>query len=418
MSLRNMMLELGSKAQHAARELVLLSAEQKTEILLAMAVELDAQRELIRSANKKDLQDGEMKGLSAAMLDRLTLTDPRIDGMIKGVHEVANLSDVVGNLISQTERPNGLLIKKIRVPIGVIGIIYESRPNVTADAAVLCLKSSNAVILRGGSEAQHSNLAITRALQAGGLKKGLPESAVQFVQTAERDAVKELVRLEGLVDLIIPRGGEGLIRTVAELARVPVLKHYKGVCHTYVDASADLDMAVNICINAKCQRPGVCNAMETMLVHKDIAETFLPLVWRRLHDHGVEIRGDQRTRELLPEAGEASEEDWYTEYLDLILSIKVVSDIGDAVAHINHYGSQHSDAIISSSEESQQYFTKNVDSATVYINSSTRFTDGGEFGMGAEMGISTDKLHARGPVGIEELTTYKYVIVGNGQIRN
>jgi glutamate-5-semialdehyde dehydrogenase len=304
------------------------------------------------------------------------------------------------------------------VPIGVIGIIYESRPNVTADAASLCIKSSNAVILKGGSEAMHSNQAICKAMQAGGIKKGLPRHAIQLIQTSDREAVKELVQLEGLVDLIIPRGGEGLIRAVAEMARVPVLKHYKGVCHTFVDANANLQMALEISVNAKCQRPGVCNAMETLLVHQDIAGTFLPKIAARLQEQGVEIRGDRRTREFIPNAVEASEDDWYTEYLDLILSVRVVADIREAVDHINKYGSQHSDAIITDSEQSKDLFTQNVDSATVYVNASTRFTDGGEFGMGAEMGISTDKLHARGPVGIKELSSYKYVILGEGQIRS
>jgi glutamate-5-semialdehyde dehydrogenase len=408
---------LGKNAQIAARQIVSLNAEQKKEILFSMAAEIGDRRDLIKDANKKDIEAGEKSGLSPAMLDRLKLTDQRIDAMMQGIRDVANLNDVIGQVISETERPNGLKIRKVRVPIGVIGIIYESRPNVTADAAALCLKSSNVVILRGGSEAINSNLAISQALQMGGKSRGLPENAVQFIQTPEREAVRELVQMEGLVDLIIPRGGEGLIRTIAEMARVPVLKHYKGVCHTYVDAAADPEMALAVSINAKCQRPGVCNAMETLLVHQDIAETFLPVIAHRLLEQGVEIRGDTRTRDLIPEARKASEEDWSTEYLDMILSVKVVSGVGDAVAHINKYGSHHSDAIISGSEKNQQFFTQNVDSATVYVNASTRFTDGGEFGMGAEMGISTDKLHARGPVGIEELTTYKYIIIGQGQVR-
>jgi len=418
MNLHDEMRQIGSAAQRAARELVFLDAAQKTAILINMADEINAQRQLIKSANSKDLEAGEKKGLSAAMLDRLNLSDKRIDQMVHGIREVAALKDVIGDILLETKRPNGLHIKKVRVPIGVIGIIYESRPNVTADAASLCLKSSNAVILRGGTEAINSNMAISRALEEGGKKKGLPAHTLQFVKTPEREAVRELVQLEGLVDLIIPRGGEGLIRTVAEMARVPVLKHYKGVCHTFIDKTADIDKALNISINAKCQRPGVCNAMETLLVHQDIAGKFLPLVAQRLLAHGVEIRGDQQTRKLIPGVAKASEEDWYTEYLDLILSVKVVSDVKEAVAHINKYGSQHSDAIVSETLQNQQYFTKNVDSATVYINASTRFTDGSEFGMGAEMGISTDKLHARGPVGIEELTSYKYIISGEGQIRS
>jgi len=418
MNLHDEMQHIGSESQRAAREIVSFDADQKTAILKSMADEIFARRQLIKSANIEDLEAGKIKGLSAAMLDRLRLSDNRIDQMVNGIREVAALKDVIGDVLLEKERPNGLKIKKVRVPIGVIGIIYESRPNVTADAASLCLKSSNAVILRGGTEAFNSNLAISRALQAGGKKKGLPDNAIQFVETPDREAVRELVRLEGLVDLIIPRGGEGLIRAVAEMARVPVLKHYKGVCHTFVDKNADIDKALRISINAKCQRPGVCNAMETLLVHEDIAESFLPLVAHDLQALGVEIRGDRRTCGVLPGTVEATEEDWYTEYLDLILSVKVVSDVKEAVTHINKYGSQHSDAIVSESRENQQYFSKHVDSATVYINASTRFTDGGEFGMGAEMGISTDKLHARGPVGIEELTSYKYIISGEGQIRS
>jgi glutamate-5-semialdehyde dehydrogenase len=418
MSIHDDMLNLGILAQTASREVATLRPGQKNEILMAMAAEIHGQSDLIKAANATDLETGKKNGLTLAMLDRLKLTNKRIDSMLQGIRDVAALKDVVGSVISETERPNGLRIKKIRVPIGVIGIIYESRPNVTADAASLCLKSSNAVILRGGTEAINSNRAICRALQSGGKKKGLPENALQFVETSDREAVKELVQLEGLVDLIIPRGGEGLIRAVADMARVPVLKHYKGICHTYVDAQADLAMALNISINAKCQRPGVCNAMETLLVHQDIAEKFLPEVARRLIENGVELRGDMRSRQLIPGAIAANEEDWSTEYLDLVLSIKVVADVQEAVAHINKYGSRHSDAIISGSEKNQLYFTQQVDSATVYVNASTRFTDGGEFGMGAEMGISTDKLHARGPVGIEELTTYKYIIIGDGQIRS
>jgi glutamate-5-semialdehyde dehydrogenase len=417
MDLHQEMIAMGDKAQVAAGKLVSLSGEDKNEILRTMADEIRNQKEIIKTANQKDLLAGEANGLSWAMLDRLALTDDRINGMITGMIDVSSLNDVIGGVISEKTRPNGLRIKKIRVPIGVIGIIYESRPNVTADAASLCLKSSNAVILRGGSEAINSNIAICHALQMGGKKKGLTGDAIQLVATADREAVRELVQLEGRVDLIIPRGGESLIRAVADMARVPVLKHYKGVCHTYVDETADIDKSINICENAKCQRPGVCNAMETLLVHKNIAQKFLPQVARRLQSKGVELRGDRGTQEIIPGIKSAGEDDWYTEYLDLILSVKIVSDVHEAIDHINKYGSHHSDAIISGSEENQSVFTQKVDSATVYINASTRFTDGGEFGMGAEMGISTDKLHARGPVGIEELTTYKYVIVGDGQIR-
>lgn len=417
MGIHEELVNIGEMAQKAAREMVSLTSEHKKEILNAMATEIINQKDLIKSANKKDLQAGEKNGLSKAMLDRLELTDKRINGMVQGIVDVSGLPDSVGTVISEITRPNGLRIKKIRVPIGVIGIIYESRPNVTADAASLCIKSSNAVILRGGTEAINSNASLCNALQTGGKKKGLSENAVQFVNTTDREAVRELVQLEKSVDLIIPRGGESLIRAVAEMARVPVLKHYKGVCHTFVDESADITKALEICENAKCQRPGVCNAMETLLIHQNIAVKFLPEIAHQLKLNGVEIRGDEPTREIIPEVNTASEEDWYEEYLDLILSVKVVPDVQVAIDHINKYGSQHSDAIVTESEENQILFTQNVDSATVYVNASTRFTDGGEFGMGAEMGISTDKLHARGPVGIEELTTYKYVIIGDGQIR-
>jgi glutamate-5-semialdehyde dehydrogenase len=307
---------------------------------------------------------------------------------------------------------------KRRVPIGVIAIIYESRPNVTADTAGLCIKTSNAIILRGGKEARQSNEAIAKALSEGGRKKGLPEHAIQLVMTTDHEAVQELVQMEGRVDLVIPRGGEGLIRAVTEMARVPVIKHYKGVCHTYVDESADLDMALAIAENAKCQRPGVCNAMETLLVHEAVAAEFLPRMAVQLEARGVELRGDDAARKLVSTMIAAKEEDWYAEYLDLILAVRVVPSVQAAVEHINHYGSQHSDAIIAESDAAVKVFTKEVDSATVYVNASTRFTDGGEFGMGAEIGISTDKLHARGPMGLEELTTYKYVILGKGQIRD
>jgi glutamate-5-semialdehyde dehydrogenase len=306
---------------------------------------------------------------------------------------------------------------KRRVPIGVIAIIYESRPNVTADTACLCLKTSNAVILRGGREAARSNAAIADAMIEGGVKRGMPEHSVQLVRTADREAVRELVRLEGRVDLVIPRGGEALIRAVTEAALVPVIKHYKGVCHVYVDESADQEMALRIVENAKCQRPATCNAMEKLLVHEKIAGVFLPRVAARLFDRGVELRGDEASCRVVPQMKPATEEDWHAEYLDLILAVRVVPSVSAAVEHINRYGSRHSDAIVAASEEAQKVFADGVDSAAVYLNASTRFTDGGEFGMGAEIGISTDKLHARGPMGLEELTTYKYVVYGNGQLR-
>jgi glutamate-5-semialdehyde dehydrogenase len=418
MGLHEDMVMMGDLAVAASRELARLTARRKNTMLLAMADELDACRDAIKAANAQDVQAAREAGMTAALLDRLTLTDSRIGAMAKGLREVAGLKDPVGGVISRWIRPNGLEILKVRVPIGVIAIIYESRPNVTADAAGLCFKTANAVILRGGKEALHSNQAIVEALRAGGRKKGMPDAAIQLVMTTDRDAVRELVQLEGRVDLAIPRGGESLIRAVVEQARVPVIKHYKGVCHTFVDASADLDMALRICENAKCQRPGTCNAMETLLVHRDIAATFLPMVAQRLGKQlHVELRGDEAARAIVPAMKTATEDDWYAEYLDLILAVRVVPDVKAAIDHINCYGSNHSDTIVTASPEAQKHFTQDVQSAVVYVNASTRFTDGGEFGMGAEIGISTDKLHARGPMGLEELTTYKYVIHGNGQVR-
>ena len=417
MNLHEQMLDMGDRAVRAARELAKLSARRKNSILEAMAAELDARRDALKAANAEDMAAGRQAGLSAALLDRLLLTDARLDSMIKGLRSVVALKDPVGAKISRWIRPNGLVIQKVRVPIGVIAILYEARPNVTADAASLCFKTSNAVILRGGKEAQRSNAAIAAAMQEGGVKKGLPADAIQLVATTDRDAVRELVQLEGRVDLVIPRGGEGLIRAVVEQARVPVIKHYKGVCHVYVDESADADMALSIIENAKCQRPGVCNAIEKVLVHEKIAAAFLPRMAERLRARGVELRGDAAARALVPDLKEAVESDWSAEYLDLILAVRVVPDTAAAAAHINTYGSHHSDAIIASQEAAQKLFTQEVDSATVYVNASTRFTDGAEFGMGAEIGISTDKLHARGPMGLEELTTYKYIIQGSGQVR-
>lgn len=416
-NLHDEMIEMGDRAVVAARALAMLSARRKNTILMAMADEIEARRDAIRAANQTDMDLARQAGLSAAMLDRLLLTDDRIIAMSRALRAIAGLKDPVGTRITRWIRPNGLVIQKVRVPIGVIAIIYESRPNVTADAASLCIKTSNAVILRGGKEAMHSNRAIVEAMMSGGRKKGLPENAIQLVTTTDREAVRELVQLEGRVDLVIPRGGESLIRAVVEQARVPVIKHYKGVCHVYVDAAADQEMALKIVENAKCQRPGVCNAIEKVLVHKDIAAAFLPRMAEKLRARNVELRGDEEARRIVPELKPATEEDWYAEYLALILAIKVVPDLETAIDHINRYGSHHSDAIITADETAQKRFTEGVDSATVYVNASTRFTDGGEFGMGAEIGISTDKLHARGPMGLEELTTYKYVIHGTGQIR-
>ena len=417
MTLHEEIAGIGGRALAASRKLALLSTRRKKAILNAMADELAVRKQAIVEANKKDIEEGKKAGLSAPMLDRLLLTDNRITEMIEGLRTVADLKDPVGKCIKKWTRPNGLVIEKKRVPIGVIAIIYESRPNVTADTAALCIKTSNAVILRGGKEAINSNAAIADALEAGGKKKGLPEDSVQLIRTIDREAVKELVQLEGIVDLVIPRGGEALIRAVTEQARVPVIKHYKGVCHTYVDESANQDMALKIAENAKCQRPATCNAMEKLLVHEKIAAEFLPKLAARFGQLGVELRGDPAARAIVPSMKEATEKDWYEEYLDLILTVKVVPSVKAAVDHINKYGSRHSDAIVSESEESQRMFTQEIDSATVYVNASTRFTDGGQFGMGAEIGISTDKLHARGPMALEELTTYKYIIHGHGQVR-
>lgn len=417
MSLHAEITAMGDKAKAAAHELAAQSTAQKNRMLDAMAAALEQQREAIKRANDTDLAAGRDAGLSDAMLDRLQLTDKRIDAMTEGIRQVAQLPDPVGAMLDQKTRDDGLVIEKVRVPIGVIGIVYESRPNVTADAAVLCIKAGNAVILRGGKEAIGSNRAICNALLEGGKAVGMPEGALQLIQTTDRDAVRELVQLEGRVDVIIPRGGEGLIRAVTEMARVPVIKHYKGVCHTYVDVSADIEMALAIAENAKCQRPGVCNAMETLVVHDAIADTFLPRVAELLTSRGVELRGDDRSRGVVPTMKAATVEDWPEEYLDLILAVRVVPDVAAAIVHINRYGSGHSDAIVANDEAAQRRFLQQVDSSSVYVNASTRFTDGAEFGLGAEIGISTDKLHARGPMGLAELTTYKYLVRGNGQIR-
>jgi glutamate-5-semialdehyde dehydrogenase len=417
MDVKEQVLKIGADAKAASRELAKLSTRKKNAILEAMATELDAQRDTIKAENAKDLAAGKEAGLGSAMIDRLELTDARIDGMIKGLRDVAVLNDPVGGEISTWNRPNGLEIRKVRVPIGVIGIIFESRPNVTCDAAALCFKTSNAVILRGGKEAIHSNLAIAKAMQAGGSAKDMPVNAIQLIPMTDREAVKVMCQMTDSLDLIIPRGGESLIKAVTEMSHVPVIKHYKGVCHTYIDATADLGMAWRIAENAKCQRPGVCNAMETLLVHKDIAGEFLPKMGEILEARGVELRGDKAVCNLIASVKPATEDDWYEEYLEMVLAIRVVDDVDAAIAHINQYGSGHSDAIVTQDEKTEKAFLAEVDSSSVYVNASTRFTDGAEFGMGAEIGISTDKLHARGPMGLEELTTYKFVIQGKGQIR-
>jgi glutamate-5-semialdehyde dehydrogenase len=417
MNLHETMIEMGDRALAAERQLTTLGTRRKNIILEAMADSLDASRAKIKEANSRDMAAGRDAGLSDAMLDRLLLNDKRMDSMINGVRALVGLKDPVGQRISRWVRPNGLIIQKIRAPIGVIGIIFESRPNVTVDAAALCFKTSNAVILRGGREAIESNIALVDALQAGGARKGLPPHSIQLITTTDHDAVRELVQLEGRVDLVIPRGGEKLIRAVTEQAHVPVIKHYKGVCHVYVDQAADAAKALDIVENGKCSRPGVCNAVEKVLVHEAIAAEFIPRLAERLGAQRVELRGDEATRAICPAVLPATAEDWDTEYLDLILTLGVVPSLEAAIEHVNRHGSHHSDAIVSEDAAAQTTFIQQVDSACVYTNASTRFTDGGEFGMGAEIGISTDKLHARGPMALEELTTYKYVIQGNGQIR-
>lgn len=372
----------------------------------------------IKAANGQDLAAARASGLSEAMIDRLALNDRRIAEMAEGLRVVASQVDPVGRILSQTTRPNGLVITKVSVPLGVIGIIYESRPNVTVDAAGICLKAGNAVILRGGSEAFHSNMILSRLLDEAAVECGLPAGAVQLVPWTDRAAVSLLLKMDRYLDLIIPRGGEKLIRLVCAEATMPVLKHYKGVCHLYIDRECDVAKAVAIVRNAKCQRPSACNALETLLVHRGIAAEFLPPFIAEMRKCGVELRGDEEFRRHDSEAKAAAEEDWYAEYLDLVLAVKMVGSVEEAVAHINRYGSRHSDGIVSSNQADIDYFFANVDSSTLYSNASTRFTDGGEFGMGAEIGISTDKLHARGPMGADELTSYKYLVRGDGQIRS
>jgi glutamate-5-semialdehyde dehydrogenase len=409
---------LGRRARAAARSLALCPKDQKNAGLRAMADAIETAEADILAANARDLAAAPGYGLNEAAVDRLRLDAARIRAMAKGVREVADLPDPCGEIIREWTRPNGMKITKIRVPIGVVGIIYESRPNVTADAAVLCVKSGNACILRGGKEAIHSNTAIARALSAGAVDAGLSADVIQLVPFTDREGVRLLAQMDRYLDVIVPRGGHALIAAVVEHARMPVIKHYHGVCHVFVDKSADLAMAGKIVINAKCQRPGVCNAMETLLVHRDVAEKFLPSVAQALRDQRVELRGDARTREVLGAGvGAATGEDWTTEYLDLILSIRVVDSLEEAIDHIEQYGSHHSDSIVTTDEAAARKFLAAVDSAAVFWNVSTRFSDGGEFGFGAEIGISTDKLHARGPMGLEELTTYKYLVTGTGQVR-
>ena len=417
MDFKELVADLGKKARRAAMELACATTGQKNAALEAVAAALEKNTDRIQSENRKDLAQGEKNGLTSAMLDRLCLTGKRLAVMIEGVREVVKLADPAGHAYDERIRPNGLKIYKLRVPIGVIGIIYESRPNVTVDAGSLTLKSGNAVILRGGSESINSNLALAEVMGRAVASAGLPAEAVQLVPTTDREAVGALLTLDKYIDLIIPRGGESLIRRVVENSTIPVIKHYDGICHVYVDGAADLGMAGDITFNAKVQRPGVCNAAETLLVDSRIAGKFLPQILPRLREAGVRLVGCERTRKIDSTVGEATEQDWRTEYLDLVLSVKVVEGVAGAVEHIERYGSRHTDAIVTGDEAAAREFINRVDSSSVMVNASTRFSDGAQYGLGAEIGISTDKLHARGPMGLEELTTYTWVVVGNGQLR-
>lgn len=417
MNIENYINQIVKNAKTASRSIASANTAVKNTALQYIAEGIISSTSVLKSENEKDVIAAQKTGLSEAMIDRLRLTDSRIKGMAEGVRQIIHLADPVGDLLSGQTSPNGLQIQKVRVPLGVIAIIYESRPNVTADAASLCLKAGNAVILRGGKESIHSNIAIYKVLMAALEKAGLDARCIQLVEVTGREAIDYLLTADQYIDVVIPRGGEALIRAVVEKSTIPVIKHYKGVCHTYVDEFANLAMAGEICYNAKVQRPATCNAMETMLVHEKIASIFLPDMAKKLSDSGVEIRGCDRTIRILDNIKHAVEDDYYNEYLDLILNVKVVKTLDDAINHISTYGSHHSDAIVTDNINSAMKFAQAVDSAAVYINASTRFTDGYEFGMGAEIGISTDKLHARGPMGIEELTTYKFVVFGNGQLR-
>ena len=410
--------KMGRRAQKAARALAVLTADEKNQCLFRMAEELEASVDQIKNANIQDLENAKAAGIGAAMLDRLTLNDRRIKEMADGLRTVASQTDPVGRILEETTRPNGLHITKISVPLGVIGIIFEARPNVTVDAAGICIKAGNAVILRGGKEAFHSNMVLAEILNRAAVACNLPDGAVQLVPWIDHAAVNLLLKMDRYIDLVIPRGGERLIRLVMAEATMPVLKHYKGVCHLYIDENCDFDKAVSIVENAKVQRPSACNALETLLINRKAADKFIPGFLKSMNDCKVELRGDEDFCKYAPDCIPATDDDYHTEYLDLILTVKMVDSVQEAVEHINTYGSRHSDGIISSSEENVKFFFANVDSSTLYANASTRFTDGGEFGKGAEIGISTDKLHARGPMGADELTSYKYLVRGDGQIRS
>ncbi len=417
MNLKSFVLKKAREAKEGSRAIAKVSSEQKNNVLKNMAEALHKKARELESANKKDITAARKKGLSKAMIDRLTLTKKRIDEMAQGLVEIAGLPDPVGEITKMWTRPNGMMVGKMRVPLGVIGIIYESRPNVTADATALCLKAGNAVILRGGSEAIHSNTAIVRILRGVARAHGIHEGVITFIDNTDRQAILEMLKLEGLIDVVIPRGGEGLIRAVTENSRIPVLKHYKGVCHVFVDRDADMQMAEDICFNAKVQRPGTCNAMETMLVDEKISGKFLPRMAKRFQKARVQLKGCPRTRRIVKKLIVATEQDFYTEYVDKILNIRVVKNIDAAIDHIAKYSSAHTETIVTDDYSKAMRFLKEVDSSSVFVNISTRFSDGFQFGLGAEMGISTDKLHARGPMGLEELTCLKFIALGNGQLR-
>lgn len=417
MAIKEYVMKKAVLAKDAARKMSIISTETKNNALLAMADALIENKDIILEANLKDMENGKNKGLSISLLDRLMLDEKRINSMAQGLKDVAALDDPIGEVIKMWKRPNNLKIGQIRVPLGVIGIIYEARPNVTVDAAALCIKSGNAVILRGGSEAINSNTTIAKVISEAAEKAGLPKGAINLIENTDREAVNIMLKLNKYIDVLIPRGGAGLINTVVENATVPVIETGVGNCHIFVDESADLARAVDIVINAKTQRPAVCNAMETLLVHKNVASEFLPKLAKKLEVLEVEMRGCPVTESLIKDAKPASEEDWSKEYLDLILAVKVVDSLDDALDHIYKYSTKHSEAILTNNYANSQRFLNEVDSAAVYVNASTRFTDGGEFGFGAEIGISTQKLHARGPMGLKELTSSKYIIYGEGQIR-
>jgi len=417
MNVESYMIELGQRAREASRLMARAETGIKNRALLYMAEAIEAGRDTLVSANLKDLENGRANGLDAAMLDRLELTPARIDTMIEGLRQVATLADPIGGITDMNYRPSGIQIGKMRVPLGVIGIIYESRPNVTVEAASLCLKSGNAAILRGGSESIHSNQAIAACIAAGLQRAGLPQTAVQVVETTDRAAVGQLITMPEYVDVIVPRGGKGLIERVSRDARVPVIKHLDGICHVYIDSDADTSKAINIAINAKTHRYGTCNTMETLLVDSSVASDVLRELAGAYEQAGVELRGCERTRALLPQIVAATEEDWSTEYLAPILSIRVLDGMDEAISHINRYGSHHTDAIVTENYTKARRFLREVDSSSVMVNASTRFADGFEYGLGAEIGISTDKIHARGPVGLEGLTSQKYVVLGDGHIR-